>query len=90
MSYYQILCEQSRWLIGAGEIRFWKENWAGEILERPQPCDETLTVAQGLLCLEELWEFILHNLKATDSGKFSTKAFRSVTRPHVCTVVGTN
>lgn len=64
VSHFQVLGSHSRWIIGAGGIRFWKDNWTGEILEGPQPCDETLTVAQGLECLEELWKFIPAHLRA--------------------------
>lgn len=63
-SHFQVLGAHSRWIIGAGGIRFWKDNWAEEILEGPQPCDETLTVSQGLECLEELWELIPIHLRA--------------------------
>lgn len=65
MSHYSILSLHSQWIIGAGEIRFWKDNWAGEYLEGPQPCDETLTVAHGFQVLEELQELIPTRLMTT-------------------------
>lgn len=37
MAQFQVLNEHCRWMIGVGGLRFWKDNWAGEILEGPQP-----------------------------------------------------
>lgn len=37
MAQFQVLSEHCRWMIGVGGLRFWKDNWAGEILEGPQP-----------------------------------------------------
>lgn len=101
VTHYPTLCEQSRWIIGAGEILFRRDNWAGERLEGPQPYDETLTVAQGLQILEELQEYIpthfITRIKkvqlditqpdrlvftATESGKYNSKAFKALVRPH--------
>lgn len=47
---YPRVLSLTRWLnIGKGNIGFWTDNWAGEILGGPLPCDARLTVAQGLL-----------------------------------------
>lgn len=43
-----------RWVIGEGSISFWTNNWCGEILEGPLPCDQALTVAQAVEIAEDM------------------------------------
>lgn len=75
VGHYPYLLSMTKWLIGKGNIGFWTENWAGEILGGPLPCDIGLTVAQGLQVREDLLEYIPSHLHGvvreprTDSRK---------------------
>lgn len=60
--HYNTLRSLSRWMIGAGEKSFWMDNWAGEVVYGPYPVDATLTVAQGLNIITELWHLIPQQL----------------------------
>lgn len=63
ISHYQTLGDHSRWIVGKGELRFWRDNWCGERLGGPQPCDETLLVTQGLTIIDDLVESIPSQLR---------------------------
>lgn len=60
--HHNRLLELTQWVIGKGEIKFWTENWVGQVLRGLLPCDANLTVAQGLYCISELWGEIPHHL----------------------------
>lgn len=63
ISHYQTLGDHSRWIVGKGELRFWRDNWCGERLGGPQPCDETLLVTQRLTIIDDLVESIPSQLR---------------------------
>lgn len=57
-AFFPILCEQSRWVLGSGEKRFWADNWLGERLVGPLPMDASMTIATGLKIITDLWHLI--------------------------------
>ncbi|XP_012855085.1 PREDICTED: uncharacterized protein LOC105974516 [Erythranthe guttata] len=53
----------SRWIIGKGNIKFWRENWLGERLNCPTFLNHEITVREGLDRLEELLQYIPPSLQ---------------------------
>lgn len=52
------LSSASQCLVGQGDISFWGDNWLGEILHGPSPCDRFLTVSEALPIFRHLVDFI--------------------------------
>ncbi|XP_012842530.1 PREDICTED: uncharacterized protein LOC105962752 [Erythranthe guttata] len=57
-SHSDSLAECSKWNVGSGDIRFWADNWVGEVLVGPLPSDHTLTVATAMQHLSEYLKLI--------------------------------
>ncbi|XP_012835531.1 PREDICTED: uncharacterized protein LOC105956232 [Erythranthe guttata] len=57
-SHSDSLAECSKWNVGSGDIRFWADNWVGEVFVGPLPSDHTLTVATAMQHLSEYLKLI--------------------------------
>lgn len=64
VSHDQRLRSIGNWVVGRGEISFWNDNWPGEILIGPLPCDIHLTVRNGLPIIDQLQHYLPDHLKA--------------------------
>lgn len=62
MRHYDKLSTLTRCVVGSGHRWFWLDNWTGEILQGPYPVDATLTIAQGLDIIGDLWQLIPERL----------------------------
>lgn len=52
------LKEIGQWIIGKGDISFWDDNWTGEILIGPLPCDVQLMVREATQIIDDLRPYI--------------------------------
>lgn len=64
VSHDQRLRSIGNWVVERGEISFWNDNWLGEILIGPLPCDIHLTVRDGLPIIDQLQHYLPDHLKA--------------------------
>ncbi|XP_012857064.1 PREDICTED: uncharacterized protein LOC105976340 [Erythranthe guttata] len=52
-SHVDTMEECTQWIVGRGAVKFWSENWLGEQLTGPLPCDARLTVVEALTHIED-------------------------------------
>lgn len=63
VSHEQCLRAIGHWLVGRGHINFWADNWLGEILQGPLPCDIKLKVREALPMIDQLQHLIPTHLE---------------------------
>lgn len=57
-SHESTLRSIGQWVVGRGDISFWSDNWLGEVLEGPLPCDVNLKVREAISMLPHLRDYI--------------------------------
>lgn len=55
--------EITQWIIGQGDVRSWADNWLGDALHGPLPCNVKLFVGEAFTLIDHLMPFIPHLLK---------------------------
>lgn len=58
VSHLTRLLKLTQWAVGHGDISFWGDNWIGEPLYGPLPCDLQLTLREAQPILPQLLELI--------------------------------
>ncbi|XP_012848003.1 PREDICTED: uncharacterized protein LOC105967963 [Erythranthe guttata] len=57
-SHAESLADCTQWLVGRGAIKFWTDNWLGEVLVGPLPSDNNLTIAEAWPQFADLLQII--------------------------------